>query len=79
MAKSASDGLAAKMRQGPFTISTDGSSDQKDKQYPIVVSVPGDKGVETGLLSVQVTNLPGTGTNFQTPSQWATSKQNSME
>ena len=64
MAKSASDGLAAKMRQGPFTISTDGSNDQKDKQYPIVVSVPGDKGVETGLLSVQVTNLPGTGSNI---------------
>ena len=48
---------------GPFCVATDGSNEQCDKQYPVVITTVGDRGMETSLLSVPVLGLrsPSTG------------------
>ena len=49
------DKLLARMKNGPFSLSTDGSNDSNSKQYPIVVRTLDP---ETLLVSSEVVELP---------------------
>jgi hypothetical protein len=55
--------MREQMQTGPISIATDGSNDQKEKQFPIVVSASSlDRGVESKLLSVPIlSGKPATG------------------
>ena len=55
--------LASRMKSGPFTLSTDGSNDDKAKQFPMVVRTidPNDGRVTSELLSVPVCTGSATG------------------
>jgi hypothetical protein len=48
--------LAERMKSGPFTLSTDGSNDEKSKQYPVVIRTLDMKSgsVNSDLLSVPI-------------------------
>ena len=63
MAAETKDQLRQKISSGPFCVATDGSNDQRQKQYPVVITTVGDSGVEQSLLSVPVLDLqtPSTG------------------
>ena len=45
MAKVTRESLAEKMKAGPYSLSSDGSNDQRLKQFPVVITVPGNDGV----------------------------------
>ncbi|XP_021346237.1 uncharacterized protein LOC110445779 [Mizuhopecten yessoensis] len=47
--------LAERMKMRPFTISTDGSNDEKSKQYPIVVRTLDTK---TGTVNSELLSIP---------------------
>lgn len=64
MATHSEDKLVSKMRSGPYSFSTDGSNDQKNKQFPIVVTYPSEHGVSQELLSVPVLAGSATGKNI---------------
>ena len=66
MADEASDSLSERMKVNPFSLSTDGSNDQRLKQYPVVITLPNTNGVTQELLSVPVLSEPGTGKNIFT-------------
>lgn len=57
LARNAHNSLIARICQGPFTISADGSNDSHSKQFPIVIrSINADSGCVTSeLLSVTAT------------------------
>lgn len=48
--------LAERMKSGPFTLSTDGSNDEKSKQFPVVIRTLDTKSgsVNSELLSVPI-------------------------
>ncbi|GFO30261.1 conserved oligomeric Golgi complex subunit 2 [Plakobranchus ocellatus] len=53
MSVAAKESLVARMKTGPFTISTDGSNDmEKGKLFPLVVRTVSDEGVKSEVLSV---------------------------
>ena len=57
--------LRARMKRGPFTISTDGSNDSDSKLYPIVIRCVSDSGlVCSELLSIPVCDGPATRENI---------------
>ncbi|KAK7094014.1 hypothetical protein V1264_007690 [Littorina saxatilis] len=58
--------LKARIATGPFCVSTDGSNEQRDKQYPVVITTVGEFGVCTDLLSVPTMGVqsPSTGENI---------------
>ena len=55
--------LSERMASGPFTISTDGSNDETDKQFPLVVRTVNHQTmtVNSELLSVPICDGPATG------------------
>ena len=54
--------LVQRMKNGPFSLSTDGSNDQNAKQFPLVVrSLSEDGKVTSELLSVPVVTGSATG------------------
>lgn len=61
LAEHVRDDLVGKMKKNPFSIATDGSNDQRNKQYPIVVTNVGSHGVETSLLCVSILKDDSTG------------------
>ena len=38
----------------PYSLSTDGSNDQRDKQFPVVITNVGESGVRQHLLTVPI-------------------------
>jgi len=60
------DNLSTRMRNGPFTLSTDGSNDERSKQYPVVVRTFDKKSgsVNSELLSVPICEGSATGKVF---------------
>ena len=65
MAQDTKHSLRARMKRGPFTISTDGSNDSDSKLYPIVIRCVSDSGlVCSELLSIPVCDGPATGENI---------------
>ncbi|XP_064648741.1 uncharacterized protein LOC135500955 [Lineus longissimus] len=66
MAAEIKDEMKEKMKTGAFSIATDGSNDQKEKQFPVVVSSSSiEDGVTVQLLSVPVLEgVPATGKNI---------------
>ncbi|GFN79849.1 connexin 27.5 [Plakobranchus ocellatus] len=67
MTSSEIERLAALMRSRPFSVSTDGSNDTAaggSKDYPLVVRVSTENGVETGLLSLRICEGQSTGKNI---------------
>ena len=56
--------MAELIGHSPYCISTDGSNDQRDKQYPVVLTFVGDSGVETRLFSVPFLKESSTGENI---------------
>lgn len=66
MAADMKSDLRQRIRSGPFTIQTDGSNEQRDKMYPVVITTATPTGVSTELLSVPTLNLqePSTGIFF---------------
>lgn len=58
--------LAQRMKDGPFTLSTDGSNDERSKQYPVVVRTVDTKSgsVNSELLSVPICEGSATGMIF---------------
>ena len=38
----------------PYSLSTDGSNDQRDKQFPVVITAVGESGVRQHLLTVPI-------------------------
>jgi hypothetical protein len=63
LASIARDDLVKRMREGPFTISTDDSNDNISKQFPMVVRTLDLKsvGVNSELLSVSICDESATG------------------
>ena len=63
MASSARENLIARMKSGPYSISTDGSNDSESKQYPIVVRTfnPDTSEVTSELLNLAICHGPATG------------------
>lgn len=61
MAKTIKEEIVIEMKNGPFSIATDGSNDSKEKQFPLVVSTICPDGVRISLLSVPVLSVAGTG------------------
>ena len=53
--------LVERMKNSPFSIATDGSNDQREKQFPVVVTTFGPDGIIVGLLSVPVLSEAATG------------------
>lgn len=65
MAEIRQERIIQKMRDGPYTISTDGSNDDSSKQYPIVVRTMDSTGtVNSELLSVPICQQASTGENI---------------
>ena len=66
LAKDAKKELVVQMKEGPFSLATDGNNDQKEKQFPVVITTASlDDGVSCRLLSVPVlTGKPATGMWF---------------
>ena len=57
--------LIDRMKSGPVSISTDGSNDEKSKQFPLVVRTVGQDGlVNSELLAVPVVKGSATGENI---------------
>lgn len=58
MAKLVQENLVRKMKNGPFTLSTDGSNDNIFKQFPIVIRTydPTKQLVNSELLSLPICN-----------------------
>ena len=61
LADFAKEDIIDAMKARPYSISTDGSNDQQNKQFPIVVTFPSVHGVTTCLLTVPVLTESGTG------------------
>ena len=57
------DEMGSQMRDGPFTVSTDGSNDDSSKLFPMVVRLinPTTGLVESELLSIPVCDGAATG------------------
>ncbi|XP_064612974.1 uncharacterized protein LOC135476774 [Liolophura sinensis] len=57
--------IVGRMRSGPFSLATDGSNDQQDKQFPMVVTTCSEQGIHTDLLGVPLLNkMSATGENI---------------
>ena len=50
LAQETKESIADRCKAVPFSISTDRSNDQKNKQFPVVISLPGPFGVTQELL-----------------------------
>ena len=62
LARDTKDILIKQMKTGPFSLSTDGSNDDKSKQFPLVVRTIGEDGkVTSQLLSIPVVHGSATG------------------
>ena len=66
LAEDVEDDIVVKMKSGPYCLSTDGSNDQRNKQFPVVISLPNSDGhgVHQSLLSVPILKDRGTGENI---------------
>ena len=51
-----------RMLTGPFCVATDGSNEQREKQYPVVITTIGESGISTDLLSVPTLDLQSAST-----------------
>ena len=49
------DDLSGRLISGPYTVSTDGSTDEKSKQYPLVVRTLCQK---TGMVNSELLCIP---------------------
>ena len=56
--------IESAMKSGLYCISTDGSNDQRDKQFPLVVSTIEENGIEMRLLCLPVLKEAATGDYF---------------
>jgi len=64
MAAEIKDEISDRMKARPYSLSTDGGNDQRMKQFPIVINLPGPTGVHQELLSVPVLGDATTGENI---------------